>query len=183
MSEIEQLPSRSVARLVATLGALGIEFAIVGGVAVSLVSTPRFTADVDAVLLDIDDRLEWLIDELKNAGYESRASDPIAFARRTRVLTMRDKNGVGIDLMLGLLPFDIDLVSRAVTATLSDLSTVPVASPTHLVVIKAIAWRPRDVEDIRQLVSVNPGVDWSSAVSTFAEYAELLEVPVVCPQL
>lgn len=176
MSEIESLPSKSIARLVATLRTLGIEFAIVGGVAVSLVSTPRFTADVDAVLLDIDGRLDWLVDELKKAGYESRATDPIGFARRTRVPTMRDENGVGIDLMLGLLPFDLDL-ARAVTATLSDLSTVPVASPSHLLVMKAIAWRPKDIEDIRQLVSVNPGIDWSSAMSTFAEYAELLEVP------
>lgn len=139
MSEIEQLPSKSVGLLVATLRSLGIQFAIVGGVGVSLVSTPRFTADVDAVLLDIDDRLEWLIAELEKAGYESRAIDPVALAQRTRVLAMRDESGVGIDLMLGLLPFDVDLVSKALIATLRDSSTVPVASPEHLVVMKAVA--------------------------------------------
>ncbi|MDR3690719.1 MAG: hypothetical protein P4L46_15180 [Fimbriimonas sp.] len=177
MSEIEQLPSKSVGRLSATLRSLGIEFAIVGGVAVGLVSTPRFTADVDAVLLDLDDRLEWFVAELLKAGYESRAMDPIGLARRTRVLTMRDESGVGIDLMLGLLPFDTDLVSNAVLATLSDASTVPVASPGHLVVMKAVAWRPRDLDDIREIVSVNPWVDWDAVVATFAEYAQLLEVP------
>jgi hypothetical protein len=77
VTEIEQLPSNSVARLVATLRSLDVKFAIVGGVAVALVSTPRFTADVDAVLLDIDERLEWFVGELLKAGYESRASDPV----------------------------------------------------------------------------------------------------------
>jgi hypothetical protein len=132
MSEVEPVPSKSVSHLVATIRSLGIEFAIVGGVAVSLVSAPRFTADIDAVLLHIDERLEWLLEELQRAGYESRVDAPIEFAIRTRVLTMRDEKGVGIDLMLGLLPFDIDLVSRAVIATLRDSSTVPVASPSTL---------------------------------------------------
>lgn len=90
---------------------------------------------------------------------------------------MRDENGVGIDLMLGLLPFDFDLVSKAILATLSDSSTAPVASPEHLVVMKAIAWRTQDLQDIRELVSVNPTLDWAAVIATFAEYAELLEVP------
>jgi hypothetical protein len=177
MSEVEPIPNKSVGRLVATLRSLDIKFAIVGGVAVALISTPRFTADVDAVLLDIDDRLEWFLAELFKAGYESRVADPVAFAMRTRVLTMRDENGVGIDLMLGVLPFDVDLVSNAIVATLSDSSTAPVASPGHLVVMKAIAWRTQDLEDIRQLVSVNPKLDWDAVVATFTEYAALLEVP------
>ena len=40
-----------------------------------------------------------------------------------------------------------------------------------------MAWRPQDLQDIRELVSVNPKLDWKSVVSTFAEYAELLEKP------
>lgn len=58
MREIDQLPSKSVGHLVKTLRSLDIKFAIVGGVAVALVSTSRFTAGVGAVLLDVDDRLE-----------------------------------------------------------------------------------------------------------------------------
>lgn len=39
-----------------------VEFAIVGGTAVSLVGRPRFTADIDAVLWDVDQRLAKIID-------------------------------------------------------------------------------------------------------------------------
>src|SRR5947209_4271336 len=118
MSEAELLPSKSVQKLVEVLRELRIQFAIVGGVAVALVATPRLTADIDAVLLDIDERLEWFVDALTTAGYRGRTSDPVAFARRTRVLTMKDANEVGIDLMLGLLPFDEDLVHRALHLSL-----------------------------------------------------------------
>jgi predicted nucleotidyltransferase len=177
MSDSEFVPSRSVGDLAETLRGLGIKFALVGGIAVALVSTPRYTADVDAVILDVDDRLEWLIAELVKAGFTTRATDQVAMTRRTRVLNLTDRQGVGIDLMLGLLPFDEDLVARATEAKLFGDSRVPVALPEHLVVMKAIAWRPKDLQDIREIVAINPDLDRDFAVATFAEFAELLGVP------
>jgi predicted nucleotidyltransferase len=149
----------------------------VGGIAVALVATPRFTADVDALVLGIDGRLEWLIEELGKAGFAPRSTDQVAMTRRTRVLTLVDAQGVGVDLMLGLLPFDEELVARAARAKLADGSLVPVALPEHLVVMKAIAWRPKDLQDIREVMAANPSLDRAYVLSTFSEYADLLEVP------
>lgn len=177
MSQPESLPSKSVRLLSETLGQLKIEFALVGGVAVALVSIPRFTADVDAVLLDIDDRLEWLIEQMSAAGYVTRAQDQVRMTRRTRVLTLTDRYGVGVDLMLGLLPFDEQLVRSAFKAVLNSETTVPVASPESLVVMKAVAWRDKDIGDIQQIIATNPNLDRTWCTETFAEYAELLEVP------
>lgn len=177
MDDEEPLPSKSVRHLTETLRALDIKFALVGGVAVTLVSRPRFTDDVDAVILDVDERLEWLISELRKAGFTTRAADQIAFTRSSRVLTLTDPQGIRIDLLLGLLPFDEDLVARATEATLKDQSTVMVALPEHLVVMKAVAWRPKDLDDIREIVAVHPDLDREFVVKTFAEFAGLLEVP------
>lgn len=177
MSQPESLPSKSVRLLSETLGQLKIEFALVGGVAVALVSIPRFTADVDAVLLDIYDRLEWLIEQMSAAGYVTRAQDQVRMTRRTRVLTLTDPYGVGVDLMLGILPFDEQLVRGAFNAVLSDETTVPVASAESLVVMKAVAWRDKDIGDIQQILATNPNLDRTWCTETFAEYAELLEVP------
>lgn len=177
LSETGLIPTESLRKLVDMLNALGIEFAIVGGVAVGLASTPRFTADIDAVLLDIDDRLEWLIEKLHSFGYKGRTSDPIGFARRTRVITLVDPGGTGIDLMMGLLPFDTELVHACHKVNGADGLIVPVASPEYLVVMKAVAWRTKDVEDIRQLVKMNPKMDRKKIVDTFAEFAIILETP------
>ena len=78
---------------------------IIGGVAASLLGTPRHTVDLDAVfLLSLDD-IPRLINEAAKQGIEPRVSDPIAFARKNRVLLLRHHaGGVDIDLSLGFLP-------------------------------------------------------------------------------
>ncbi len=177
MNETNPLLSKSVRQLAETLRALEIKYALVGGVAVALVARPRFTADVDAIILNVDDRLEWLIEKLVEAGYETRARDQVAFSRRTRVLTLHDPGGVGIDLMMGLLPFDEALVAQSNQISLTDGTRVAVASVEHLLVMKAVAWRPKDIEDIRELVAINPIFDRDFVLQTFTEYAELLEIP------
>jgi hypothetical protein len=61
---------------------------IIGGVAVSLLGTPRYTVDLDAVfLLSLED-IPRLLAEAAKQGIEPRVSDPIAFARRSRVLLL-----------------------------------------------------------------------------------------------
>jgi hypothetical protein len=49
--------------------------------------------------------------------------------------------------------------------------------------MKAIAWRAKDIEDIRQIVSTNSHVNWSWTVETVSEFAELLEVPERIPAI
>lgn len=177
MSEAEIPSTGSLRHLSETLERLDINFAIVGGVAVALVSTPRYTADIDAIILNVDHRLEWLIDEMGKAGFKARADDQLNMTRRTRVLTLSDSSGINVDLILGLLPFDEDLVDRASDVILNDSSTIRVALPEHLIVMKAIAWRPKDQQDIRELVATNTQLDRIFIVDTFSQYAELMDVP------
>jgi hypothetical protein len=67
---------------------------IVGGVAVSLLGSPRYTVDLDAViLLNLED-IPTLLSKAAQLGIETRVSDPIAFARRTRVLLLRHNTSV-----------------------------------------------------------------------------------------
>ena len=171
MSENYPLPSRSIRGLAETLASLKIDYALVGGVAVALMARPRFTADVDAVLLDVDDRLEWLIHKMSEAGYAARAQDQLDFARRNRVLTLRDSFEVNVDLMLGLLPFDVELVARGEKVLLEGTEIV-VANPQFLLVMKAVAWRPKDLDDLVELAAINPDIDREFVLETFAEYAE-----------
>ncbi len=87
---------------------------IIGGIAVSLLGTPRFTADIDAVfLLKLDD-LPRLLQAAAKQGIEPRIADPIPFARKNRVLLLRHlASGTDIDLALGILPFEIEMVERS----------------------------------------------------------------------
>ena len=170
------LPLVTLQRLVGALEEIHVPYAVIGGVAVSLRSVPRFTTDVDAVIWVGESGWDSLLSHLTNHGLKARASDPIGFARHNRLLLLTDEDEVEIDLSFGALPFEEDMVRNAESIEISPGLTASIATAEALVVMKAIAWRPKDQLDIRELVSINPDRNWSSVVTAFAEYAELLEV-------
>jgi hypothetical protein len=62
---------------------------IIGGIAASLLGSPRYTVDLDAVFLLTFKDLPRLLKEAAKLGIESRVTDPIGFARKSRVLLLR----------------------------------------------------------------------------------------------
>jgi hypothetical protein len=85
----EQLPPAILAPLADIsrwLKATRTDAVLVGGVEVSLLSRPRFTQDVDALAWVRDEDWEALVAAAAAYGIVPRIDDPLAFARRTRVL-------------------------------------------------------------------------------------------------
>src|SRR5262245_39075986 len=102
---------QAVQRLIDKRGGRGL---VIGGVAVGLVSVPRFTGDVDAVLLGDLDEVPSLVEAAAQQGLASRVSDPAGFARDTRMLLLVHKaSGVPVDISLGMLPFEEEAVARS----------------------------------------------------------------------
>ncbi|MGD9159762.1 MAG: hypothetical protein PVG39_15210 [Desulfobacteraceae bacterium] len=80
---------------------------IIGGLAVSLLGRPRYTNDIDLVILDLDDRLPEFLSKLKEYGIEPRINDIEEFARKSRVLLMRHRESeINIDISMGILPLE-----------------------------------------------------------------------------
>ncbi len=69
------------------------------------------------------------------------------------------------------------MIRNAEPIEISRGCTASIATAEALVIMKAIAWRPKDKLDIQEIVSINYNLDWNTVVGKFAEYAELLEVP------
>jgi hypothetical protein len=76
---------QAVDRLIEDRGGHGL---IIGGVAVGLISVPRFTADVDAVLLCDTAAVSSLLEAAERQGLTPRVADPEQFARATRMLLL-----------------------------------------------------------------------------------------------
>ena len=85
---------------------------VIGGIAVQRWGEPRVTRDVDLTILAGFGGGGKIVDDLI-VGYETRITDARGFALRNRVLLLRTKEGVGIDVSLGALPFEENVVSRA----------------------------------------------------------------------
>ena len=70
-----------------------------------------------------------------------RISDPIEFALKSRVLLLKhNQTKIDIDISLGALPFEQEMIERAIEFTTPEL-TVQVATPEDLIITKAVAHR------------------------------------------
>jgi hypothetical protein len=178
-------PLRSaIGALLAWFRAERLKGMIIGGVAASLLGRPRATKDVDA-LLWAKDMNDWkhLIESSRRHGFEPRIDDPVSFAQRSRVLLLRHApSGIDIDVALGALPFEEEAVAQAIDAPLGEL-VIPVPRPDDLVIMKALAHRPRDVADIEAVLEAHPEIDRARVRACVREFAALLDSPELLSDL
>ena len=169
--------SGALSRLSAALTELGMRYALIGGIAVILRGHDRATQDVDAVVLDADESLPTMLEVFQRHGLVPRLSDAEAFAKRNRVILLRAPDGTGIDVSMGALPFEEEIVERATRENLTDVIAMPVATAEDLVIMKLVAARSRDIDDVRRLVELYPNMDRGRVLRVVTEYADALDQP------
>ena len=133
-------------RTIADLDRLRVDFALIGGLAVSIRTEPRFTRDVDcAIAVDDDRSAERFVAELVGIGY--RATTQIEPDARGRLATARLRGpadpDVTVDLLFASSGFERDLVARAERLELLPGLTCKVATVADLIALKL---RARDDE-------------------------------------
>ncbi|MDM8521633.1 nucleotidyl transferase AbiEii/AbiGii toxin family protein [Anaerolineales bacterium HSG6] len=179
-------PSPEIKSMLAPLAALqqiidqfNHQGVIIGGIAVSLLGKPRLTADVDAVLLLSTDEIPQLLDVARQVGVSPRLTDVEEFARRQRVVLLKhDETGIPIDISLGLLPFEVEAIERGQIHHLESLS-VRLPTPEDLIILKAVAHRPKDLLDIQTIVETHPQLNQERIEYWVMQFAEALEMPEV----
>src|SRR5512137_452094 len=165
-------PLAAVQRLLVHFKSQGV---IIGGVAASLLGRPRLTADIDAVMLLSVDDVPALLEAAKQEGLLPRLADVADFARRHRVVLLRHQaSGIDVDISLGILPFEEETVERSM---LHHVGTLDVRLPTveDLIILKAVAHRPKDLLDIQALVESHANLDRRRIQSWIREFAEALD--------
>lgn len=156
---------------------------IIGGVAVGFLGRPRFTADVDAVfLLSIRDVSKFL--ELAHKEHiDPRIDNAEEFAKKNRILLLKHSpTGVDIDISLGIMPFEEELVKRGSKKIFTNLS-VRLPSPEDLIIMKAIAHRLKDLDDIRTIADNHSNLDLARIKYWVESFAELMETPELWGQI
>jgi hypothetical protein len=167
-------PLKALQNLLAAFDQRGV---IIGGIAASILGTPRYTVDLDAVfLLSVAD-LPKLLCAAAEQGILPRIPDAESFARKNRVLLLRHTvSGTDIDLSLGMLPFETEMVERSVVV---DLGSVQLRLPTpeDLIILKAVAHRPKDLADIQGIAASHPNLDREQVRYWVEQFGEALELP------
>jgi hypothetical protein len=150
---------------------------LIGGLAVQRWGEPRVTQDVDLTVLAPFGEEAAVIDVLLSA-YAARDADARDFALAYRVLKLRAPDGVPIDVSLGALPFEIEVLSRASPWRLSRRIELRTCSPEDLLVYKLVAGRPRDLLDVEGIVRLRwRDLDLRRVRFHTRQFAELLEAP------
>lgn len=129
----------------------GWSFCFIGGLALQRWGEVRFTRDVDLTLLTGFGGEERFVDGLLSA-FAPRRSDAKAFALQYRVLLLQSSSGIGIDVALGGLPFEANLVQRASQFKYEDDCELLTCSAEDLVITKSFANRPQDWIDVEGVV-------------------------------
>lgn len=156
-----------------------VKGAVIGGVAASLRGRPRFTRDVDAVVLAGDGEWESFLESGSRSGFFPRIADVIDFAQTARVLLLRhEPTDTDVDISLGSLPFERELIARATVVELAGAG-VPIATAEDLVIMKALARRPRDIADIESLLSMNRELDLDRVRRWLREFSSVLDMPEI----
>ena len=143
-----------------------------GAQAVNLHGFPRTTADLD-ITVDVSDRnLRELLRKLASAGFSPRFSDE-AFIRATRVIpVVHDATAMPIDLVLAGPGLEQRFLAEVELRTIAKRK-VPVLTAEHLVVTKLLAGRPKDLQDVRELIAMRP-LDHRTINALLAELEEAL---------
>jgi predicted nucleotidyltransferase len=150
-------PLEALQRLLSRFDNRGV---IIGGTAVSMLGRARFTEDVDAMfLLSIQD-IPRLLEAAKEEGIEPRIENAAEFAKKSRVMLMKHVlSDTNIDISLGVMPFEQEMVERSVVHQIDEALQIRLPTPEDLIIMKAIAHRPKDLEDIRTIAEKYPDLD------------------------
>jgi predicted nucleotidyltransferase len=154
------------------LADLGCRWALVGGLAVSIRTEPRFTRDIDLVVAVANDaEAEFLAGALQGRGYRVQAlveQEATARLATTRLIPPgEDPAGVVLDLLFASSGIEAEIVDAAEVLEAFPAVHVPVASLAHLIALKVLSrddrTRPQDRVDLVALGRTATAADFEEA--------------------
>ncbi len=156
---------------------------VIGGVAASILGRPRLTRDIDGLVLLDAARWKDFAAEATRFGFAPRIADALAFARESQVLLLRHESSqIDVDITFGALPFERDAVARKITKRIGRL-TIPLPTPEDLIVMKAVARRPRDLADIEGILAASDKLNRRFIRRWVGEFANAVGSPEMLSDL
>jgi hypothetical protein len=163
------------------LTARQVPYAIIGGFAVQHWGQPRLTVDLDVtVSVPAERTLDFVRDVISR--FTPRVQDLETFARDTRVIPVRAPDGCLIDISLAIPGYEDLVMARTVEYEVEPDRPLRFCSPEDLIIHKAVAGRPLDIQDIEGVIfRQRDALDsdyirhWLHDFSTVLESPEILE--------
>ncbi len=142
-----------------------IEYVLIGGHAVNTWLEPRFTADVDVVVVAGALEIQRLDEQLREQGYavDRKHGDGLP-SGPDFVRYVSSSSDITLEVQAAKTEFQREVIRRA-----TDPAGVNTATPEDLIVLKLIADRPKDQVDLLGLAKL-PDLDWTYVERWAAEW-------------
>lgn len=138
------------------LDSLGVPHQFGGAIALAWYRNPRATTDIDINITLAPENAAPVLGALAHLGVTVRDRDRALIARDGQARL--DWDGSYLDLFFATLDFHQEMASHARIVAFGPID-IPILSPEHLIVCKALFNRPKDWVDIEEIVSWGTKID------------------------
>ena len=137
---------------------LKIKVVVMGGMAISVYAPPRATFDIYAIGDIKGELLDRFLIDLKKQGFSFDEKNPVKTIAGMPFVTLYYRCfQIPVDLFIARDEFQRLIIQRARSFRLGGME-LDVISPEDLILVKLLSGRPRDIDDIRQILTENAGV-------------------------
>jgi hypothetical protein len=140
-------------KLLAGLARAGVDFAVVGGLAVILNGYPRLTLDADILVANPSENIRRLLDCLKNWG-EGYARDLNVEHFTLEAGAVRVTEGFDLDIFVQMRGKTLDHFRPNLRYFQSDDVRIAYLSPVDLIYLKEGSWREKDQLDVSAMKEI-----------------------------
>ena len=146
----------TLSQVVDVLNAQGARYALIGGLGVALRGNVRATQDVDILMHIVQLRLPSLLEAMCDCGCQLDVAAAIREWNDGGLLAIQWPGNVQVDLLKPVIPVFDRIIDRASDESFNE-QIVRVADAESLLLLKLLAFRPLDQEDIRGILTKNTG--------------------------
>lgn len=172
----------ALAALARALAALKAPWYLFGAQAALLYGAARLTADVDITVMLGDRPTADLVRALEKAGFRLRVRDVGAFVAKTRVLpVLHPRSGMPIDIVLAGPGLEQAFFKRRRRRRIEG-NNVPVASPEDIVVMKLLAGRAKDEDDVIAIIAAQRALGLAQIRETLGALERALDQKDLLPR-
>lgn len=147
------------------LNAVGAQWALIGGWAIAAHAQPRTTEDIDfAVVADGTAEEDRIVFALRAFGYEAGQVFLHDYRHRAATVRLIDvRRAIKLDLLFGNSGIEDVIVGESDDIEIMPGLCLPVVSLPHLIALKVLAARPKDVIDLEVLIPAASPADLDHA--------------------
>jgi predicted nucleotidyltransferase len=145
-----------ITKLAQSLNKKKIPYMIIGGQAVLIYGEPRFTRDIDITLGINVDKMSTIFSLCKELKLKILPKDPNKFILETMVLpVIEEKSEIKVDFIFSFSVYEQEALKRIHKIKIGK-TIVNFIGLEDLIIHKLISGREKDLEDIHNILLVNP---------------------------